>query len=373
MSDTLTDLPKTKGNEILVIFFTSGTTGLAKMVRHTHTYALAQYVTAAFAHCLKDGDIHWTVADSGWAKMAYGSIFGQWIIGSTVMQYAYTKIMPEKVFNVLENFKVNSFCAPPTLYRMLVKDNHIRTFPHLRSCTSAGEPLNPEVIVQWKEHTGIVIREFFGQTETPAIVGNFPGNFIKPGSMGLPLPGYDIQLVDPEEATVITKAGEEGVIAVRVKPVHPPGIFIDYWNSPTANASSFKGEWYLTGDKAYKDGEGYLWFVGRNDDVFKSSGYRIGPFEVESALVEHKSVLEAAVIGVPDAVRGEVPKAFVVLVAGCKPSDALTKELQDHVIKTTAPYKYPRHIEYVSELPKTISGKIRRNELRNAERRKAKL
>jgi len=273
----------------------------------------------------------------------------------------------------LEKFKVNSLCAPPTLYRIMVKDPNIRAFPSLKSCTSAGEPLNPEVILLWKNQTGQTIREFYGQSETVMVVGNLPGMEVKLGSMGKPAPGYDVQLVDGDDGNVITQPHTEGIIAIRVKPFHPPGILIDYWNRPKANADSFKGDWFLTGDKAYKDEDGYFWFVGRNDDVFKSSGYRIGPFEVESALVEHKAVLEAAVIGVPDSIRGEVPKAFVILLPGCKPSEALTKELQEHVIKTTAPYKYPRYIEYVTELPKTISGKIRRNELRDRERQKAKL
>jgi acetyl-CoA synthetase/medium-chain acyl-CoA synthetase len=261
--------------------------------------------------------------------------------------------------------------APPTVYRTLVlEDLKKRMFPHLRWCVGAGEPLNPEVIEVWREATRLTIRDGYGQTETVLLVGNFPPLEVKPGSMGKPSPGFDVSVID--DAGHEVPPGQEGDIAVRVKPVRPVGLFQEYWKNPEATANAMRGDWYVTGDRALKDEDGYLWFVGRADDVIISAGYRIGPFEVESALIEHPAVAEAAVVASPDPMRGEIVKAFVILAPGYEGSDALVTEIQEHVKTVTAPYKYPREIEFVRELPKTVSGKIRRVELRDRERNRTR-
>ncbi|MDP9372117.1 MAG: AMP-binding protein, partial [Chloroflexota bacterium] len=268
-----------------------------------------------------------------------------------------------EMLDLLAKHPITTLCAAPTIYRMLVQEDLSRyRFPALRRCVAAGEPLNPEVIEVWRRHTGLTPADGYGQTETVLAVGNFPGEDIRPGSMGKPAPGYDIAILDDELRPV--EPGAEGHVAIRTEPARAPGLLVEYWRAPEANARAFRGDWYLTGDRATIDEDGYLWFVGRADDVILSAGYRIGPFEVESALIEHPAVAEAAVVGVPDAMRGEIVKAFVVLTRGTEPSDALAAELQEHVKATTAPYKYPRRIEFVPDLPKTISGKIRRVELR---------
>ncbi len=267
----------------------------------------------------------------------------------------------------MAHYPITTFCAPPTAYRLLVQE-HLAGyhFTALRHCVGAGEPLNPEVIDAWRAGTGLTIRDGYGQTETVLLCGNFPPLAVRPGSMGKPAPGFDVSVIDHEGNEVAP--GQEGDIAVRVKPVRPIGLFKEYWRNPEAMARSFVADWYLTGDRAYKDSDGYFWFVGRADDVIISAGYRIGPFEVESALVEHPAVIEAAVVASPDPVRGEIVKAFVILAPGHTAGDALAADLQNHVRTVTAPYKYPREIEFVTELPKTISGKIRRVELRERER-----
>ncbi len=310
-------------------------------------------------------------ADPGWAKASWGKLFGQWIIGATVLQWkASGKFRPELIPEIIERFGVSVFCAPPTAYKMMLGgDMELGRFgwKDLRHCLSAGEPLNPDVITQWKDITGLTIYDYYGQSETVAVVANYPCLPVRAGSMGKPTPGHTVEIVD-EDGEMLPR-GREGHIAVRVKPIHPPGVFKGYWKEE--NDSSFVGDWYLTGDKGCKDEDGYIWFLGRSDDLIKSSGYRIGPFEVESALQEHRAVLESAVIGVPDELRGQIVKAFVVLRPGFIAGPSLVKELQEHVTGVTAPYKYPREIEFVTELPKTISGKVRRVELRERERAKA--
>ncbi|OPL16844.1 MAG: acyl-CoA synthetase [delta proteobacterium MLS_D] len=357
----------TKSSDPMLIYFTSGTTGNPKMVRHTQSYAIAHTVTARYIQNLRSTDIIWVHADTGWAKTAYGKLFGQWIEGATVLQWQMggrfePKYMPE----IIERYGVSVMCAPPTAYRMLVGHLDLSKYDwsELKHALSAGEPLNPDVIRAWKEQTGLTIYDYYGQTETIPVVANFQSMPVKEGSMGVPTPGYDVEVVD-DEGNVLSR-GTEGNIAIRVKPFHPPGVFQGYWRDE--ESTPFVGDWYFTGDRAYRDEGGYFWFVGRADDLIKSSGYRIGPFEVESALQEHPAVLESAVIGVPDDLRGQLVKAFVVLAPGYEESPDLVKELQDHVMQVTAPYKYPRIIDFVKELPKTISGKVRRVELRAREK-----
>ena len=358
----------TRSDDPLLIYFTSGTVGFPKMVLHTQaSYALAHVVTANFWHDLKPTDLHWAISDTGWAKLAYGKLFGQWTVGAAVLQHnARGRFDGPLTLRILEKYGVTSFCAPPTAYRMLVlEDLKKYDLRELRHCTGAGEPLNPEVMKVWEEGTGLTIYDGYGQTETVLLVANYRCLPVKPGSMGKPIPGFQIGVLDDDGEELPPR--EEGQIAVKVKPQRPVGLFREYWKDPEAMERSFQGDWYLTGDKAYKDEDGYFWFVGRNDDVIKSAGYRIGPFEVESALLEHPSVAESAVVASPDPIRGNIVKAFVILKPGYVPSDELVLSLQEHVRKTTAPYKYPRAIEFVAELPKTISGKIRRVELRRRE------
>ncbi len=363
-------IEKTKSSDPLLIYFTSGTESYPKMVIHTQAYAIGHLVTAKFCQDLKESDVHWTIADTGWAKTAWGKLFGQWIVGATIVQFNIKdKFSAADALDTIQKFKVTTFCAPPTIYRMMILEDLSKwNFKNLRHCMSAGEPLNPEVINTWKEHTGLHIYDFYGQTESVALVSNYRCLEVRPGSMGKPTPGHIVEIVDDDGK--ILPPGEEGNICVKVKPEWPPGIFREYWKDDEKTAKCFRGNWYYTGDRAYKDKEGYIWFVGRADDVIKASGYRISPFEVESVLIEHPAVAEAAVVGAPDDVRGIVVKAYVILAPGHKPSDALRKDIQDFVKKTTAPYKYPRILEFVDKLPKTISGKIRRVELRKMSEKK---
>jgi acetyl-CoA synthetase/medium-chain acyl-CoA synthetase len=363
------ELAKTRGDDPALIFFTSGTTGMPKMVLHTHaSYGLGHVVTGQMWLDLKPGELHWNLSDTGWAKAAWSSLFGPWLAGATLyVQHQPGKFDPADVLKHLATRPITSFCAAPTIYRLLVQQDLTRFRPAmLRTCVAAGEPLNPSVIEAWRKATGLTIRDGYGQTETVLLCGNFPGVPVRPGSMGLPTPGFDLAVID--EAGRRLPAGEEGAIAVALEPERPLALFREYWRNPEANAESFRGAWYVTGDRGYVDGDGYFWFVGRADDVITSSAYRIGPFEVESALMSHPAVAEAAVVGKPDPVRGEIVKAFVVLTQGVEPNDALVAQLQEHVKQTTAPYKYPREIEFLAELPKTVSGKVRRNELRRRER-----
>lgn len=356
----------TASSDPLLLYFTSGTVSHPKMVLHTQEYGLAHVPTARFWHDLRPGDRHWTVTDTGWAKAAWGGLFGQWHERATVVQVALGKPDPDLVLDIIEQHRITSFCAPPTLYRSLVQaDLAAHDLSGLRHCTSAGEPLNPEVIKRWSEGTGgLTIYDAYGQTETSVLVANYRAVPVRPGSMGLPVPGWDVDVLDDRGARAAD--GEVGNIAVRADgPRRPVGLFAGYHRNPGATAERFQNGWYLTGDKAARDADGYLWFEGRDDDVITSSAYRIGPFEVESALIEHPAVMEAAVVGKDDPERTQIVTAFVILAAGHEPSDALAKELQDHAKAQTAPYKYPREIHFVTELPKTVSGKIRRTELRD--------
>ena len=354
---------KTESTDPSLLYFTSGTTGMPKMVQHDFAYPLGHIVTAKYWQNVQDGGLHLTVADTGWAKAAWGKIYGQWLCGSAVFVYDYDRFVPGAMLEVISRHKVTSFCAPPTLYRFFIKENLREVdFSALKHCSVAGEPLNPEVYEQFLDMTGLKLREGYGQTEMTAAVAVFPWMEPKPGSMGLPSPGYDIDLLDDEGRSCET--GEKGQIVVRTDARMPVGMFKGYYKDPELTARSWHDGVYRTGDVAWKDEDGYLWFVGRTDDVIKSSGYRIGPFEVESALIEHPAVLECAVTGVPDADRGAVVKATVVLARGYAASHELATELQEHVKKITAPYKYPRIVEFATELPKTISGKIRRVEIR---------
>jgi acetyl-CoA synthetase len=359
----------TRSTDPMLIYFTSGTTGKAKMALHNHAYPLGHRVTAELWQDLTENDLHFTFSDTGWAKCAWGKIFGQWIAGSCILVYDIRgKFKATELLPLIEEYEVTTFCCPPTIYRMLIlADLSKFDLNQLRHCCSAGEPLNPEVIRVWKEETGLNIYEGYGQTETCCAIASFACMVNKPGSMGKPSPGWNIKLHDDDGKTV--EAFEEGRIAISLEP-RPPGLFVKYLSNDEENEKSFQNGFYYTGDKAYMDEDGYFWFVGRDDDVIKSSGYRIGPFEVESALLEHPAVQESAVIGSPDNIRGMIVKAFVVLNNGFEASDKLIKEIQDHVKRTTAPYKYPRSIEIVNELPKTIGGKIKRKELRDMDIRK---
>ena len=367
-SSRLEDVGLTRSDDPLLIYFTSGTVGYPKMVLHTQaSYGLGHVLTAKFWHDLKPTDLQWTLSDTGWAKAAYGKLFGQWAMGAAVMQHdARGRFDAPLTLGILEKYGVTCFCAPPTAYRMLVLEDLTKyDLSQLRHCTGAGEPLNPEVMKQWEDGTGLTIYDGYGQTETVLLVANYRSIPIKPGSMGKPMPGFEVAVVDEDGREMAPD--QEGQIAVKVNPQRPVGMFREYWKDGEAMERSFHGDWYFTGDKAYKDADGYFWFVGRADDVIISAGYRIGPFEVESALIEHPAVAESAVVASPDPVRGEIVKAFVILSPGYEESDELALSLQEHVRNATAPYKYPRAIQFVTELPKTISGKIRRVELREAE------
>jgi acetyl-CoA synthetase len=351
------------GDDPATVFFSSGTTGYPKMVLHTFTYPLGHMVTGKLWHDLRPGDVHLTVADTGWAKSVWGKFYGQWLAGATVFVWDYRgKFDPSRLLSVMAEHRVTTFCAPPTIYRFLVREDLSRyDLSALRHCTTAGELLNDSVFHEWKEKLGLSIFEGYGQTETTLQIATFPCMEPKPGSIGKPAPGWDIVLLD--ETGEVCPPGVEGEICVRLSP-RPVGLFREYWKAEDKTANVMEGGVYHTGDKAWVDEDGYFWFLGRVDDLIKSSGYRIGPFEVESALVSHPAVVEAAVTGVPDPDRGQAVKASVVLASGYTPSPELTRELQNHVKKVTAPYKYPRIVEYVTELPKTISGKIKRAEIR---------
>jgi acyl-coenzyme A synthetase/AMP-(fatty) acid ligase len=363
------DAAPTRSDDPMMLYFTSGTTGFPKMVLHTQaSYGIGHEITARFWMDLHPGDLHWTVSDTGWAKAAWGLLFGQWRLGAAVFLWDQRgKPDYERLLSMIGEHHVTTFCAPPTVYRSVVLDDLSRyDWSSLRHVTSAGEPLNPEVMREWREATGTHIHDGYGQTETVNLVANYRCVPIRPGSMGKPTPGFDVRIVDADGLPL--GVGEVGHIGVRVSPERPVGLFREYWHDEAATANAVRGDFYDTGDLARVDEDGYLWFVGRADDIITSSAYRIGPFEVESALVEHRAVAEAAVVGKPDALRGEIVKAFVALKSGYRPSDALARELQEHVKHLTAPYKYPREIEFVEELPKTVSGKIRRVELRERER-----
>lgn len=367
--------PKTKSDDPCLIYFTSGTVGYPKMVLHTQaSYPIGHTITAKYWLDLHEDDLHWNLSEMGWAKAAWSNLFGPWTMGAAMfIQDARGKFNAIETLEMLNKYAISTLCAPPTAYRMLVLDEpmaYLKANPPkaLRHCVGAGEPLNPEVIRAWQQNTGLTIRDGYGQTETVLICANFPPLAIKPGSMGKPSPGFKLSIIDHDGVEL--PANKEGDIAVSLVPERPLWMFKEYWRNPEATKACVRGDWYITGDRAYKDEDGYFWFVGRADDVIISAGYRIGPFEVESALKEHPAVAESAVIASPDQMRGEIVKAYVILAPGYQPSPTLATGLQDYVKKVTAPYKYPREIEFVESLPKTISGKIRRVELREMEQKK---
>jgi acetyl-CoA synthetase len=357
----------TSNNDIMLLYFTSGTTGMPKMVNHDFIYPLGHILTAKYWQNVQDNGLHFTVADTGWAKSAWGKLYGQWLSGSAVMTYNYDKFVPKNLMEVIEKYKVTTFCAPPTIYRFLIKEDLTKfNLRNLKYCVVAGEPLNPEVFKQFFDQTGLRLMEGYGQTECTVAVATYPWMKPKPGSMGMPTPGYDIEIVDEEGNTC--EAGNEGEIVIHTDKMKPIGMFNGYYRDNQLTASVWSNGVYRTGDMAWCDEDGYFWFVGRSDDVIKSSGYRIGPFEVESALMEHPAVLECAITAVPDPDRGQIVKATIVPSKNYHPSEELAKELQEHVKKVTAPYKYPRIVEFVTELPKTISGKIRRVQIRDEDK-----
>jgi acetyl-CoA synthetase len=353
-----------ENHDTMLLYFTSGTTGMPKMVNLSFTYPLGHIITARYWQNVMDEGLHLTVADTGWAKSAWGKIYGQWLSGSAVMTYDYDKFVPKNMLEIISRYQVTTFCAPPTIYRFLIKEDlKAHDLRALKYCVVAGEPLNPEVFKQFLEQTGIRLMEGYGQTECTVAVATYPWFDPKPGSMGKPSPGYDIDILD--ENGLSCEAGDEGQMVIRTEKNKPMGMFEGYYRDEALTQKVWHDGIYYTGDVAWRDEDGYYWFVGRADDVIKSSGYRIGPFEVESALMEHHAVLECAITAVPDPDRGQIVKASIILASGYKPSDELAKELQEHVKRITAPYKYPRIIEFVNELPKTISGKIRRVQIRN--------
>jgi len=360
-----TDL--TPADETAVCFFTSGTTGNPKMATHNHAYAKGHITTGKYWLDLKPDDLHWNISDTGWAKAAWSSYYAPWLCGAAIFVHHSSAFDADASLAMFAKYPITTFCGAPTVYRMLVQRNlSAVNFGSLRHCVGAGEPLNPEVIEVWQRATGLVIRDGYGQTESVILCGNMP--MIEPrfGSMGKPMPGIDLSVID-EDGNELPR-GEEGEVAIRVKPTRPLGLFEGYRNEPEKTAECFVGDWYRTRDRAVIDDDGYFWFVGRSDDVILSAGYRIGPFEVESALLEHPAVAESAVVASPDPERGEVVKAYIVLAPNYEASDALVSELQTHCKTVTAPYKYPRKITFVDALPKTVSGKIRRVELRARER-----
>ncbi len=355
--------------DISLLYFTSGTTGNPKMVAHDFAYPLGHIVTSCFWHnCVEDG-IHLTVADTGWGKAVWGKLYGQMMAGCTVFVYDHKKFTPADMLEMISKYKITSFCAPPTVYRFMIKEDFSKyDLSALAYCTTAGEALNPKVFDIFKERTGIMLMEAFGQTETTALIGTFPWMTPKPGAMGMPSPQYHVQLHKSDGS--VCEVGEQGqIIIVADKECPPIGLFQSYYRDEDRTNEAWNNGIYHTGDIAWMDEDGYYWFVGRVDDLIKSSGYRIGPFEVESALMTHPAVVECAITGVPDEVRGQVVKATIVLAPDYSPgNEALKKEIQDHVKKVTAPYKYPRIVEFVTALPKTISGKIRRVEIRGEEK-----
>ena len=356
---------KNRNEDLSLLYFTSGTTGEPKMVAHDFLYPLGHIITGKYWHNLDENSLHLTLADTGWGKAVWGKLYGQWFSGANVFVYDFDKFNPKELLNMFQKYHITSFCAPPTVYRFLILED-VRSYDlsALRYCTTAGEAMNPSVFEKWEELTGLSIHEAFGQTETTLTIGTFSWMTPKPGSMGIPSPGYHIDLLN--DAGESCKPGEQGQIVIYTEPDRPLGLFREYLYDPELTKAAHRNGVYYTGDMATRDEDGYFWFVGRADDVIKSSGYRIGPFEVENALMSHEAVVECAITGVPDPIRGQLVKATIVLSEAYKEKagDELVKELQNYVKHQTAPYKYPRVIEFVDELPKTISGKIRRVDIR---------
>ncbi len=359
------NLPTT--TDPMLLYFTSGTTGMPKMVIHDYLYPLGHIPTAKYWHKVDPDGLHLTVSETGWAKSVWGKLYGQWIMEAGIDVFDFDRFSPQVMLNHIVEAGITTFCAPPTIYRFLIKEDLSGyDLSRLQHCTIAGEALNPEVYEQFKRATGLELKEGYGQTEmTLAVVTNY-WMATKPGSMGKPSKAYDIVLLDENDQPV--RAGQTGEISIRISDRKIPGLFGGYHKDPDLTRSVWYNGIYHTGDQAWMDEDGYFWFVGRADDIIKSSGYRIGPFEVESVIMEHPAVMECAVTGAPDPVRGQLVKATVVLAKGYTPSDALAAELQEYVKTHTAPYKYPRVLEFVTELPKTISGKIRRTEIRQADK-----
>ena len=352
-------------NDTMLMYFTSGTTGEPKMVAHDFTYPLGHISTGSFWHNLHENSLHLTIADTGWGKAVWGKLYGQMIAGANIFVYDHEKFTPADILQKIQDCRITSLCAPPTIYRFLIKEDISKyDLSSLEYCTTAGEALNYSVYETFLNITGIRLMEGFGQTETTLTLGTFPWMQPKPGSMGVPNPQYDIDLLTPDGRSA--EDGEQGQIVIRTDKGKPLGLFKEYYRAAELTEDAWHNDIYYTGDVAWRDEDGYYWFVGRADDVIKSSGYRIGPFEVESALMTHPAVVECAITGVPDEVRGQVVKATIILSNDYKDKagEELIKELQNHVKRVTAPYKYPRVIEFVDELPKTISGKIRRVEIR---------
>ena len=353
----------TKTDDIMLMYFTSGTTGLPKVVVHNFAYPLGHIVTAVYWQQVINNGLHLTVADTGWAKAAWGKIYGQWLGGTANFVYDYERFNGVMLLKLLEKYKITTFCAPPTILRYLIHEDLDKyDLSSLKHCSTAGEPLNPEVYNSFFKSTGLEIREGFGQTETTVCVANFPWITPRLGSIGKPTPDYNVQIINEndEECDI----GEEGILSFNTSKTVPTGLFVEYYGDEQITKKAWHNGFYRTGDMVWKDEDGYVWFVGRDDDLIKTSGYRVGPFEVESALIEHAAVIECAITGVPDEQRGQIIKATIVLHKNYSPCDDLIKELQEHVKKTTAPYKYPRIIEFVEELPKTVSGKIKRADIR---------
>lgn len=351
--------------DISLMYFTSGTTGEPKMVAHDFTYPLGHIITGSFWHNLHEDSLHLTLADTGWGKAVWGKYYGQWLAGANVFVYDFEKFEPVDVLHMIHNYHITSFCAPPTVFRFLIREDLTKfDISSLKYCTIAGEALNPSVYEQWYKLTGIKLMEGFGQTETTLTVATYPWLEPKPGSMGKKGPEYDIDLLTADGRWA--EDGEQGEIVIHTDRHRPVGLFREYYRDPVLTKKAYNNNLYHTGDVAWRDEDGYYWFIGRTDDVIKSSGYRIGPFEVESALMTHPAVVECAITGVPDEIRGQVVKATIVLSKEYKGKESpeLIKEIQNHVKRTTAPYKYPRVVEFVDELPKTISGKIRRVDIR---------
>ena len=362
-------IKRNKVTDNFLLYFTSGTTGEPKMVMHDYSYPLAHIITAKYWHNLDESSLHLTLADTGWGKAAWGKFYGQMIVGATVFIYDFEgHFIPSDLLKIMQDYKVTSFCAPPTIYRFLIREDITAyNLSSLKWCTTAGESLNPSVFEEWEKKTGITVREAYGQTETTMVVGTYPWVTPRPGAMGVCNPQYDIDVVDEKGNHV--KPMEQGELVIKVDNGKPLGLFKKYYRNEEMTEQRIVDGRYHTGDVVYYDEDGYLWFVSRIDDVIKTSGYRVGPFEVESALMTHPAVLECAITAVPDEIRGQIVKATIVLTEEYKDkaSESLVKELQAHVKKETAPYKYPRIIEFIDELPKTISGKVRRAAIRQGD------
>ena len=361
-SETWERVP-TKRTDRFLMYFTSGTSGNPKMAVHDYSYPLGHILLAKHWQQVEADGLHWTVADTGWAKNAWGKFYGQWIMEAAVFVYEYDRFEPHHIMNMIEKHRITTFCCPPTMFRLYLNagiEGH--DLSSLKNCCIAGEPLSPDTFNTWYKATGLKLMEAFGQTESSVIVGTLKGMTPKPGSMGKPSPQFRVELLDKEGNPV--RPGEEGEICVSISP-RVPGIFVEYYRDEVKTNETLRDGWHHTGDVAWKDEDGYFWYLGRNDDIIKSSGYRISPFEIESVLVEHPAVLEVAVTGVPDPIRGQLVKATIILREAYKPTDELKKELQQFTKSRTAPYKYPRVIEFVDAIPKSISGKVRRVVIRN--------